>query len=387
MLIHEGRAAGNLVFELLGTSALGLTALNHGELHLAFEIASRGVERMERSGALLPIGIAQYGELAQVYYQWHRLEEAHRYFRRAVEVGRLSGFSDARVYHGIIRARLHHIEGDLEVAARELESAVGLARVESLAAVREEVVAERVRIYLAQERLTAAEVALEESDLSLEGVPALPNQISPQSLTHSEALLYNSALRILLYRGRIRGETTSLQQALALAGGLIDAAERGHYLPALLESLLLRAQVHAALGDQERALADTARALELGEPEGFVSLFVEQGPPVAAALRTLLEQKRPESVRPAYVRRVLAAFDPVPAPEPPHQEEALVEPLSERELEVLHLIAAGLKYREVADRLFISVNTVRTHVKAIYGKLGVNNRRQATERARELKIL
>ncbi|MFP4346322.1 MAG: LuxR C-terminal-related transcriptional regulator [Anaerolineales bacterium] len=387
MLIREGRAAGNLVFELLGTSALGLMALDHGELHFAFEIASQGIERMERSGALLPIGIAQYGELAQVYYQWHSLEEAHRYFRRAAEVGRLSGFSDAQVYHGIIRARLHYVEGHLEAAVGELESVVDLARVEALAAVREEVVAERVRIYLAQGRLTAAEVALAEGGFSLEALLTPPAPVSTQGLTHPRALLYNSALRILLHRGRVRGEPASLERALALAGGLIDAAERGHYLPALLETLLLRAQVHAALGDQEHAMADAACALELGEPEGFVSLFVEQGPPVAAALQTLLEQQRPESVQPAYVRRILDAFGPAPAPEPRRPQKALVEPLSDRELEVLHLIAAGLKYREIAERLFISLNTVRTHVKAIYGKLGVNNRRQATERGHELGLL
>ena len=179
----------------------------------------------------------------------------------------------------------------------------------------------------------------------------------------------------------------------------------GQYLIVALEALLLRAQMRAALGNGQAGLAadlaasrvDYVTALELAEPEGFIGVFVEQGPPVAKALASLVEQNQLEAVQPDYVERILAAFSRVqpPAPDLPAgtgpvaliEPAALIEPLTDRELDVLRLMAQGLKYKEIAARLFISMNTVRFHVKAIYGKLNVNNRTRAVESARQLRIL
>jgi LuxR family maltose regulon positive regulatory protein len=139
--------------------------------------------------------------------------------------------------------------------------------------------------------------------------------------------------------------------------------------------------------------------LELAEPEGFIGVFVEQGPPVAEALANLVKQKRLGTVQRGYVERILAAFSRSQSPGTARGEQlapdlpagieplALIEPLTDRELDVLRLMAEGLKYKEIAERLFISLNTVRSHVKAIYGKLNVNNRTQAIEIARQLRIL
>jgi ATP/maltotriose-dependent transcriptional regulator MalT len=155
--------------------------------------------------------------------------------------------------------------------------------------------------------------------------------------------------------------------------------------------------------------------LELAAPEEFVGVFVEQGPPVAEALAKMVEKNELGNVEPEYVERILAVFsgfqppgaippaahpasgahverpaaDLPPGARPVTQSEraALIEPLTDREKQVLSLIAEGLKYREIAARLYISLNTVRFHVKAIYGKLNVNNRTKAVERARQLEIL
>ncbi|MCA9872214.1 MAG: winged helix-turn-helix transcriptional regulator, partial [Anaerolineales bacterium] len=172
-----------------------------------------------------------------------------------------------------------------------------------------------------------------------------------------------------------------------LASRLIAAARQGQKIPVALEAYLLRAQIYAALGDHPAAQADYACALELAEPEGFIGVFVEQGPPVVAALSRLDADTLPGGIAPGFLQRILDAFARLRPPDTAVQTSSLVEPLTARELEVLRLMAAGLTYKQIATRLFISLNTVRYHVKALYGKLNVNNRTQAITAARQQKIL
>jgi LuxR family maltose regulon positive regulatory protein len=333
--------------------------------------------------------------MGQVYYHWNQLEEAHSHFLRAIQMSALSGYSDAELYYGVVLSRLFHMAGDLAAASREIRRVVDLMKVDSPGRVREEVVAQKVRIDLAQNRLAAAETALKEEGFSRESRFFIPDP--DRSIDRPVGLLYNSALRILLYRAQARGELTGMKEGLELAGYLIDTALQREIIPVALETHLVRAQMYNALGKRESSQADYAAALELGEPEGFITLFVEGGQPVAQALTRLLKHRQLGSAAEEYVNAILSAFcrleppatrpavggEPVAVDEPP----PLITPLTDRELDVLRLMAKGLRYAEIADRLYISLNTVRFHVKAIYGKLLVNNRTQALERARKLKLL
>jgi LuxR family maltose regulon positive regulatory protein len=137
-----------------------------------------------------------------------------------------------------------------------------------------------------------------------------------------------------------------------------------------------------AQDDLQSALSALERALSLAEPEGYVRTFVDQG----EAIGRLLRQALSEGIAPNYAARLLAAFDAEIELTPPAMD-ALVEPLTEREVEVLRLIAAGLSNPEIAEELFIAVSTVKSHVNHIYGKLGVDNRVQAINRARSLALL
>jgi LuxR family maltose regulon positive regulatory protein len=151
-----------------------------------------------------------------------------------------------------------------------------------------------------------------------------------------------------------------------------------------IELHLLRALAFQAQGNIARALAALEQAVSLAEPGGYVRIFVDEGP----LLARLIYEAVARGISPQYTGRLLAAFPALESAPTSHQLfEEMVEPLSERELEVLRLVAEGLSNREIAQQLFISLRTVKWHTSNIYGKLGVKNRTQAVAKAGALGIL
>ena len=182
----------------------------------------------------------------------------------------------------------------------------------------------------------------------------------------------------------------ALAIAHQLLGRLHAAAAAGGRAGSVIEALLLRALAHQAGGDLAAAAAPLDEALRLAEPLGYVRLFLDEGEPVAHLLRATAVG----GPRPALSSQLLAAWGPEPppsappAPVPPARPApALIEPLSQRELEVLRLFRADLSGPEIARELVIALSTLRTHTKRIYGKLNVNSRRAAVTRALELGLL
>ena len=185
-----------------------------------------------------------------------------------------------------------------------------------------------------------------------------------------------------------------MDETALLLQRLLEAAETGGRISRVIEILNLQALTFQATGDLDRALNALERALSLAEPQGFIRTFVDEGPPMARLLYEALPRAESLShgISPDYVHRLLAAF-PVADPEQTDPsksqvpESELIEPLSERELEVLQLIAEGLTNPEIATRLYLSLNTVKVHTRNVYGKLGANNRTQAAAKARELGLI
>jgi LuxR family maltose regulon positive regulatory protein len=160
----------------------------------------------------------------------------------------------------------------------------------------------------------------------------------------------------------------------------------------------LQAVAYAACGDREGALAVLAQTLDLAAPEGYLRVFVDEGPPMAALLRQLLAGRRHEQPAAAgapreYLARLADAFEQAGLPiRPPARRggvvvAGLVEPLTGRELEVLRLLAAGAPNRSIARHLVVTQETVKKHLSHLFDKLGVANRTQAVARARELGLL
>ena len=181
----------------------------------------------------------------------------------------------------------------------------------------------------------------------------------------------------------------------ALLARLLQAAEAQKRRGSALDILLVQALAHEAQGNRPQALAALKRALSLAEPEDYIRIFVDEGEPMRmliADFRFSIE-KQMSSSAPAqlgYADKLLAAFtQPVAAPKSAiiHQKSDMIEPLSERELEVLKLLRSELSGPEIAHELMVSLNTMRTHTNNIFNKLGVNNRRAAVRRAEELDLL
>jgi LuxR family maltose regulon positive regulatory protein len=155
-----------------------------------------------------------------------------------------------------------------------------------------------------------------------------------------------------------------------------------------LEAMILQAKALFIREDTEKAMERLERALTLGEAEGYIQIFVDEGPLMARLLYEALSS----GIAPDYVRKLLAAFPEVESEkdlmsQPIVSDSDWIEPLSERELEVLQLIADGFSRQEIAAKLILSLNTVKTHARNIYSKLGVNNQMQAVGKARGLGFL
>ena len=188
---------------------------------------------------------------------------------------------------------------------------------------------------------------------------------------------------------------------MGLLERLLKAAEEGGRKGSVIEILVLQAIAYHAQGDLPAALVPLQHALALAEPEGYVRIFLDEGSSMLQLLRAKLPPREimPRQGLPTYTDKLLAAFEaeqkrsagksPLPdwQSQSPPALQPLIEPLSQRELEVLRLFKTELSGPEIAHELVISLSTVRTHTKSIYSKLNVNNRRAAVKRAEELHLI
>jgi len=188
----------------------------------------------------------------------------------------------------------------------------------------------------------------------------------------------------------VADSSSSRARATVLLDRLVDYLTTVNNRRFLIEALALRAMLHEALGSRESADADLLQALRLAQPSRFIRLFVDLGP----RLGTLLNRVQVDEEGLAYVGEILAAFQESSATRPvtgksvpANSEQPIIEPLSQRERQILTLLAERLSNKEIADKLHISTATVKRHAANIYQKLGVHGRRHAVAKANGLGIL
>jgi len=375
---EASQAAGDDIFSLLAYLKVAITLREQGRLQRTIELCQEQLEFASRSGLLhasVPGGfLAIWGE---VLAELGDLDGALDLVTRGMESAARGGESLVTGWGYLCLIRVLYSRGDragvIEVA-RKMERGARESRIPPWIAA--EAAAWKARAWLAQGKLAAGSRWARQRGLIAGGHPKQMDAFDFFSLNAFVVLA-----RTLLARER-------WDEAIGLLSRLLEAAEAGERTSKAIEILGLQAMAAQAKGDTSLALAAIENALTLAEPEGFVQTFVDEGPPMAH----LLYEAFGRGIAPDYVRRLLGAF-PVVDPEQPTSEQPrgtesdLVEPLSERELEVLQLVAEGLTNREIAARLFLSPNTVKAHTRNLYGKLGVHSRTHAVARARALGIL
>ncbi len=373
------RAADNTLASMLIVANLVVLYMVRGRLAAAEALTQGVMADTEKAGVPPSPALATvYMGLSEVLYERNEIEAARSQLQRWLDISRRGGHVAAVAYGHVLLSRMEQARGHLEAAEAALAGAAALRHHRMPGWVGPSILAQQVALALARGDTATAAGALSASGVGV-----------TDAVSYAREVIHIAYLRLLLHLGRRTPGAGDLDQALDLAGRVLQSAEAAGRMGRAIETLTLRALVWQARGDMPAARADLDRALDLGEPEGYARVFLNEGAPV----RRLLETVQP--AHPAYVARVLNAFGDAlsveaglkPPPTMPPTNVPLVEPLTERELEVLRLLADGLTYEEAAGRLVVSLNTVRYHVKAIYGKLGVDRRAAALSKARSLGLL
>ena len=289
------------------------------------------------------------------------LEGARQHLQTSQDLGEHMGLPQNPHRSRIAMARIKEADGDLDAAVALLDDAERVYAGDFSPNVRP-VPAMRARVWVRQGRLDDALDWAREQGLSAD-----------DELTYLREFEHITLARVLVAE-------PSLDEAIGLLERLLDAAEKGGRTGSVIEILVLLALAHQMNGDIEGALTSLERALGLAEPEGYARIFVDEGPPMAPLLAAAAKR----GISPRYVQRLTASSDTAVRVAP---MQDLVDPLSERELDVLRLLGSDLNGPDIARQLVVSLNTVRTHTKSIYAKLGVNSRRAAVRRADELGLL
>ena len=364
--VHFSRLSDDPVTGALASSHLVLMSLQFGRLNFAAQVSAQIIEQMERSKETVsPIIGAVYGALGLVYYERNQIEQAREHFRRGIHLGKLLGHHASLIYTWLNLSRLLLAEGNLESAAKCLQDAQALIQTGAPGWLKPAFLAHQVQFFLALDNPAEAEAILRQS-----GIP------TAEAVLQAADEIRLAYLRLLLKRGR-EGD---LLEGVKLAERIAALAEAGQRNYTTMAALLLGALMQEKLGDATTAAVWLERAVVFGESEGYIRTFVDEGVEVARILERLRKTE--------YIHTLLEAFSGIKRSTAKVQpSESLVEPLSQRELEVLRLLAQGMKYAEIAEQLVISTNTVRFHIKSIYSKFGVDKQVKAIERGRELGLL
>ncbi len=358
-------AAGMVADELGGTVVLANLWLAQGRPDEARRLYERALAAAEsHPGPVLSTAGDLHVGLADVLREQGNLDAAAEYLEAARRLGDRASLLENRHRWYTANAALLLARGDLDGAIAMLDQAEPLFLPGYFPDVRP-IAASRARVWIAQGRLDDARAWARQRGVTPADAPTFLAEYDLLTLA-----------RLLIAEGHA-------SEALDLLDRILDAAQAADRTGTLIEARMLRALAHHANGEAESASTDLSAALARGVPAGYCRLFLDEGQPMVALLGQVARGAAPEARK--HAEHLLAASNRPPTPAPAgHGTE---DELSERERDVLRLLATELSGPEIAGHLYISLNTLRTHTKHIFQKLDVNTRRAAVRRATELGLL
>ena len=355
-VISISKSFGESVYTTAATLGLGQVQEAENQLHPAAETYRRVLQLA--GDPPRPIACEAYLGLARIYYQWNELDTAEVHGRECLQLTRQMESVDTIASCQVVLARLKLAQRDVAGAAAILAEAEEFVRQHNFLHQMSAVAAAQVLMLLQQGNLTTAVHLAQKHQLPLSQARVYLAQDDPAT-------------------------------ALAVLERLRQQAEAKGWADERLQVMVLQAVALHANGGKAEAVQMLSEALALAEPGGFIRIFVDEGLPMAQ----LLSEAAAHGMMSDYIGKLLAAFEAegqVNADESPRlapaSSQSLIEPLSERELEVLRLLRTELSGPEIARQLVVSLSTIRTHTQNIYNKLGVSNRRAAVRRAEELGL-
>jgi LuxR family maltose regulon positive regulatory protein len=371
-----GRQSGNVRAIVMSLCNQGLIHVARGELPSA---ATRYREAMQLGNAPdghpLPVAQAAYRLLGDLMREWNDLDGAERLLTEATAIAERHRLITALPVTYRQLAQIQQTRGEAEAALATLQRAQALVRTHNLAG---------------EERLLAAkeaEIQLRQGDLA--AAARWASTYTPLGDRIERIEWPRDGDAPLIY-ARVRMSLGRPDEALGLLTPLMRTAERHGQIDRVIKGLAIQALACAAHGDTAQAIDCLGRALTLAEPGSYIRVFVDEGAPMADLVAQSAKRFALCALLPTYIEHLLSEF---PEPQQPvlrsalDRSNALVKQLTERETEVLRLLAAGLASPEIAQHFVVSINTVKTQIKSIYGKLDAHSRAEAIAKARALHLL
>ncbi len=360
---------GDIHFQVGGTHILGAIRIAQGRLEDAAGAYRHSMEIANGWDGPVMRGTADlYMGMAEIALERGEPDEAVTYLAQGEALGEDAAVLDNMYRWSLVRARMKEVKGDYSGAFALIEESER-RYVRAPLPLAQPFAAMKARIRIAQGRLEDALGWVTEAGIS-----------SVDELTYMREYEYLILARVRLLQYQKLQDMPALEEASTLLERLLESTEKGGRRGHLVEVLVLLATIQQIKRMEAKALSFVTRALEIAAPEGFVQLFVDGGQPA----QQLLQQAVAEGIGDDFARRVVSVFA---APAPLPGADVLDTPLSARELEILRLIAAGMKNKDIAEQLFISVATVKRHISNVYGKLDVTHRTEAVAKANALGVI
>lgn len=334
---------------------LGRTYASRGDLNAA----SARLERALALGDQVPTAVLAHADMAAIHFEWNQIDSAWEHLERASAIADAIQNLEFRTACLVQRALMHLGMFDVEAGKRAMEKALAITRTQELPMLT------MARIKACQVQVALAEGNLHEARYVQASIPL------PQDAHTFNRFIDLNTARLHLAAGEKEEAREALEgaQRLASVSGWLYARHTICLLQALVEE------------DQDQALERLAPILQAAEEQGLLRLFLQEGPQI----RKTLQFAASRAIHPTYIEKILATYES--STSAPHEIEGLHEALTERELEVLHLVAAGLSNRQIAERLVVSLGTAKSHIHHIFGKLDVSSRTEAAARARDLGLI